>query len=602
MWPIIALLVTLARGLPRNCAGPTALPDDFLLPEAEALDCGLPVSRSYLLSAHNMVLVVEAPAEAPVAGEPYSMTVRGCDAAAPGPWTDAYSFAAPDFAWCDPDALELWARARGPTIEVADVTPSATECAWTLAFPRGLAAGDYEIDVLNIWLRGWAEPAKEPERERKGVALAGEPFDWRSPPLKRGSSFMPCVQRCMLFEQYPPGKPPWCHMFSRVDGDAKVDDPAVRAAAELPPGRPQMAVPTPARNATRDELAALIAGANSGPRRPEPVVKYLGGIINAKNGWTTKLLRSPCRRQAHALGSPVAAAVAAGPAAPPAPRPACPGGDAPGRWVRLDCGATAAAGDAAECAEIARQRAAPPHAQYKVDADWDYGYAWRPYDCDAKRRPPAEAVACLKRRNVSAVVLAGDSLMQACAPQFFEAIGGAVGEDEKKVAARAGVEVFHERMDFGPGADGRVLRRLEERVPAGGLGIVFANFAVQHLEWGKTSREVEALVEGFAKNDRVRDLTCRREIRTQFVQFGGVAVHGFREPYCTYNRSRAFSDLIRRGLAPLGWGFVDAWNPSSSRPEGSKDGMHVHGPTCRRSCALPRICRDGARSRPAAGS
>lgn len=201
VWPIIALLVTLARGLPRNCAGPTALPDDFLLPEADALDCGLPVSRSYLLSAHNMVLVVEAPAEAPVAGEPYSMTVRGCDAAAPGPWTDAYSFAAPDFAWCEPDALELWARARGPTIEVADVTPSATECAWTLAFPRGLAAGDYEIDVLNIWLRGWAEPANDPERERKGVALAGEPFDWRSPPLKRGSPFMPCVQRCMLFEQ-----------------------------------------------------------------------------------------------------------------------------------------------------------------------------------------------------------------------------------------------------------------------------------------------------------------------------------------------------------------------------------------------------------------
>ena len=154
MWPIIALLVTLARGLPRNCAGPTALPDDFLLPEAEALACGLPVSRSYLLSAHNMVLVVEAPAEAPVAGEPYSMTVRGCDAAAPGPWTDAYSFAAPDLAWCEPDALELWARARGPTIEVADVTPSATECAWTLAFPRGLAAGDYEIDAC-LGPDGW---------------------------------------------------------------------------------------------------------------------------------------------------------------------------------------------------------------------------------------------------------------------------------------------------------------------------------------------------------------------------------------------------------------------------------------------------------------
>ena len=442
MWPIISFLVTLAQGLPRNCAGPTALPDDFLLPEAEALKCGLPVSRSYLLSAHNMVLVVEAPAEAPVAGEPYSMTVRGCDAAAPGPWTDAYSFAAPDFAWCEPAALEVWARARGPTIEVADVTPSATECAWTLAFPRGLAAGDYEIDVLNTWLRGWAEPASttrggDHARDWEGVALAGEPFDdWRSPPLKRGSPFMSCGQRCMLYEQcvgwtqyrppvsvgsraarddrlrrYPPGKQlSQCNMFSRVDGNATVDDPAVRVAAELkPPSGPPSA--RNATAATRDELAAVITGAKSGSRRPEPIVKYLGGIINAKGGsrgWTVKLLRSPCRHQAHALGSPVAAAVAAGPAAPPAPRPACAGGDAPGRWVRLDCGA-AAAGDAAECAEIARQRASPPRAHpylwSLVDPDWDYGYAWRPYDCDVKRRPPAEAVACLKRRNVSAVVL-----------------------------------------------------------------------------------------------------------------------------------------------------------------------------------------------------
>ncbi|KAK7248853.1 hypothetical protein SO694_00042110 [Aureococcus anophagefferens] len=483
-----------------------------------------------------MVLVVEAPAEAPVAGEPYSMTVRGCDAAAPGPWTDAYSFAAPDFAWCEPDALELWARARGPTIEVADVTPSATECAWTLAFPRGLAAGDYEIDVLNIWLRGWAEPAKEPERERKGVALAGEPFDWRSPPLKRGSPFMPCVQRCMLFEQ--------CVGWTQYRPPASV---VSRAARDDRPAAPAGAKPT-----------------RSGRRSP--------------------------RRSPRARG-----AAGAAPGVPGRRRRAAGSGSTAAR--------RAAAGDAAECAEIARQRAAPPHAHYKVDADWDYGYAWRPYDCDVKRRPPAEAVACLKRRNVSAVVLAGDSLMQACAPQFFEAIGGAVGEDEKKVAARAGVEVFHERMDFGPGADGRVLRRLEERVPAGGLGIVFANFAVQHLEWGKTSREVEALVEGFAKNDRVRDLTCRREIRTQFVQFGGVAVHGFREPYCTYNRSRAFSDLIRRGLAPLGWGFVDAWNPSSSRPEGSEDGMHVHGPTCSTIVQLlfHEICRDGARERAGCG-
>jgi len=200
---------------------------------------------------------------------------------------------------------------------------------------------------------------------------------------------------------------------------------------------------------------------------------------------------------------------------------------------------------------------------------------------------------------ISTQVLSGDSLMGACAPQFFEAIGGAVGEEQGKVAARAGVKVLGERMDLRPGADGQILKSLEKHVPAGGLGIVFANFGVQHLEWNKASHEVEKLVADFA-NDRVRS-TCN--IRTQFVQFGGVAVHGFREPFCTYNRSRAFSDIIRRGLAPLGWGFVDAWNPSSSRPEGSGDGMHVHGPTCSTIVQLlfHEICRDGAREQGGCG-
>ena len=85
-----------------------------LLGEPAALKCGLPVSRSYLLSKYGLALVAEAPAS-PEAGRPLTVTVKGCDvkeAVDAYPWFDSYTTnGTRDLGWCDPSALEIWVRA-----------------------------------------------------------------------------------------------------------------------------------------------------------------------------------------------------------------------------------------------------------------------------------------------------------------------------------------------------------------------------------------------------------------------------------------------------------------------------------------------------------
>ena len=115
-------------------------------------------------------------------------------------------------------------------------------------------------------------------------------------------------------------------------------------------------------------------------------------------------------------------------------------------------------------------------------------------------------------------------------------------------------------------------------------------------KWGKSLADAEATLKPFSR-DAFDRLHCDRpDVRTQFVQFGGIAVHGFREPYVTYNRSRSYSDLFRAHLAPLHWDFVDAWLPTASRPEGAQDGMHYRPPTCSAlmDVFFHLLCRDGA--------
>jgi hypothetical protein len=76
-----------------------------------------------------------------------------------------------------------------------------------------------------------------------------------------------------------------------------------------------------------------------------------------------------------------------------------------------------------------------------------------------------------------------------------------------------------------------------------------------------------------------------------------VEVHGFREPYVTYARSRSFTDLVAGRLRPLGWQLLDAWLPTAARPEGAEDGMHYQFAACSAimQIFLNMMCNEGAR-------
>ena len=55
-----------------------------------------------------------------------------------------------------------------------------------------------------------------------------------------------------------------------------------------------------------------------------------------------------------------------------------------------------------------------------------------------------------------------------------------------------------------------------------------------------------------------------------------MAIHGFREPYCTAERSQIVSRIIESYARPNGWIIIDAFNMTLTRPELSLDGMHFN--------------------------
>lgn len=556
------------RALPRSCRV-ESLDDGFLLDEAATKACGLPSARSYLLAAHNLVLRLEATAD------PRHWVVRGCDGPARLPWRDVWSAPGPpDTDWCEPAELEVWARLRGPAaVDVAAVAPSARECRWDLRLPDALPGGTYAFDVLATWLRGGVDP-KTPHYDavnvRRGVAFTGEVFDWANEAggaLKRGSPFMLCGDRCMLYDQCAkwtqrkPGRPAQCSMFTSTNGT-----------------EPN-------------------SGGESGSRKDEPKAKHLGGLTNAGGQWPANLIQNKCRRQAHVAGSPATATVAPPPAPVPRPATGCEAAVAPGRWVGLDCdkdgGASCAEAERLEKAEKGRERAK------KSDGDWDFGYAWQADGCPAAApRSPEGYRDCFARRNLSHVFLSGDSVIQGCTPSFYELLGGVPREPDEAVARRAGIAV--ESVSMTMATDGKalknLLRSLERAVKPGNLGVTLSNFGVQHVQWGKSAADTRATLEPFTKDAFCRFRKASPKVRTQFVQFGGVAVHGFREPYVTLARSKTFSELIRDRLAPLGWQYLDAWAMTTARPEGAQDGMHYRPPACAAMMAafLGLVCEEGA--------
>ena len=177
-------------------------------------------------------------------------------------------------------------------------------------------------------------------------------------------------EQCNFWTQRKPGKALQCHMFTRVNGTNTND------------------------------------GGESGTRKREPVVKYLGGIQTSSTGWPKRLMNSPCRRQAHVMKSPHSFDARQGsgrgaepPTAEAALLPRCVDGDAPGRWVKVREGSAETNEDVAEASRLRGGERSRP-GNKRSDADWDFGYSWKPKDCRYDQYTPATVKECFARRNV----------------------------------------------------------------------------------------------------------------------------------------------------------------------------------------------------------
>ena len=552
----------------------------YLMPREGAQACGLPLGRPYLLSKYGLALVPDRVTTAGVALDalgadaPHALVVRGCrPTALPArAWADGWSVGAQALGWCDPEALDVWARLVGPSIVRADVVASRAECSWELRF-RVAEPGGYALEVLSIWQRGGVDPHTphyERTRSKRMEAWTGTLIPWSTMArgaMNRGSPYMLCGDRCSLFErcaawtQFPPGKPPACYLFAAVNGT-----------------RPMR---------TKDI-------GERGHRKEEEQAHHLGAIVKGGNGqWPQHLRTNACRRQAHALRSPLAVKVvgASPPPAAAAALPPCADGASDGRWVRAACPPSkddAAVASASECRERKRLEGA------SVAGGWEPDYVWRPWACREAHYELDDISQCVARRGIASIFLSGDSVMQACSKAFHGVLFGAPGRKPTERNAKSpnweikhpdGVGVTAVRGLGGMKLEknGKSLDHVLDAAsatPDGKIAVVLCNFGIQHAEWGKSVADVREALTPFA-DGRVARWHCKNpRKRVQQIMFGGVAVHGFREPYVTYARARNYTDLIYEHLRPLGWELLDTWYPTAARPEGAEDGMHYHEPVC----------------------
>ena len=157
--PVLILALSLARSRPQQvpvtCEVDLAAEDPaYLLPPPQALECGFPSGRSYLLAKFGLALVPDAavrdgaPLSALAAGRENSLRVRGCRAVGGGggaAWgVDDLRFATREPGWCEPAALDVWARLVGPAIVRLNASPARESAA-----PGG-AVDDHTAAVTSV--------------------------------------------------------------------------------------------------------------------------------------------------------------------------------------------------------------------------------------------------------------------------------------------------------------------------------------------------------------------------------------------------------------------------------------------------------------------
>jgi hypothetical protein len=109
--------------------------------------------------------------------------------------------------------------------------------------------------------------------------------------------------------------------------------------------------------------------------------------------------------------------------------------------------------------------------------------------------------------------------------------------------------------------------------------VLVANFAAQHMERGMVGgAEVSAWAQKFAVDWSAAVAATPLDRSTRLFVASPVALHAFREPYCTDDRAVAFWAAMFPPLGAVGFAPFDLYAMAASRPESSYDGMHYWAP------------------------
>ena len=378
----------------------------------------------------------------------------------------------------------------------------------------------------------------------------------------------------------------------------------------------------------------------SGTRKVENLALYLGGL-NTVHGWNVRD-DSLCRSQAHILGSPFYVKVDRGsPQVTNTMTPikrhcksAARGGDnGSGVWRRLSAAdfskcrirakdevsqnVAKAAAAAAKVLEDTRSnpnfeeepgycdvdRAGPGdgnpagimESTEEADAHRSKGntprrLVWVPDRCEFRYRRSSETRSCLVDRGLRTLIFSGDSVMAKHALVMTDSLSGGTaaldasqGEASRHVrrvdlidnTTSAGLSVAYGSFFSTTAAKDLVKQVHSLPQPS----ILVANFAAQHMERREVGgANVTAWAEKFAADWSAAIAKTPLHPGTRLFVASPVALHAFREPYCTDDRAVEFWLAMLPPLAAVGFEPFDLYEMAASRPESSHDGMHYWAP------------------------
>lgn len=219
---------------------------------------------------------------------------------------------------------------------------------------------------------------------------------------------------------------------------------------------------------------------------------------------------------------------------------------------------------------------------YQPGADWQSGFTWQPDSCDYEHFTRAQIRRGLTDRGFGRILIGGDSVMGG----FGQVIKWMTGLSKMSVTNRWYSDTVHHQirsvsensrsvhleiagMECNLDKPDRCITAILHNQTK---SIVVVNFGIQHLMWNEKLSTVESWLRDFETAfELARDLFKKG---SRFIFVNSVAIHGFREPYCTTERAQRFSTLIANTVERMGWDVVDAFNMTYLRPDLSVDGMH----------------------------